>query len=209
MLKIIIAILLVCLPVCASADRTIVMPSGYTMSDGYDAQFFYTISGHVQTLSSFSASRSNVELNADYMTKPSKSLISIGIQALALPETFQTPSVSFGIADLGNSTRSFSNDGFDGRSIYLVLSKSLDSSMNPPKIHGITLTGGIGTEFDHGIFGAAGLQLPLNFLGSAEFDGRRMNYRLAYKTNGWSSVSFNRIGGSNWLSLDLHSEISL
>lgn len=197
------------LPAIAHADRTIITPSGYTQPEGYNFEGLHTISGQSRTVAYLDESLSNIQYGAAFIDRPNVSRLSLSVQALILPESFVTPEVSAGITDIANTTGRFASDGFYGRGYYLAFSKSLDTSLNPPKIHGVVLTAGLGGGSYHGLFGGVTTDLPLRLLGTAEYDSRRTNYRIALPITTVANFSYNRIGAANWLSLDFHSPVSL
>jgi hypothetical protein len=206
------ALLLLCLlliPTSVLADRTILTPSGYAMTEGYDGEVIHTVSGKARTIAFVDAGTQWAQLQASYAERQGTSRLAISLQSTIIPETFTLPAVSFGIDDVANSTGAFSSDGFYGRTFYLAMTKSLDNGLQPPNIHGLVFTGGVGAGAYHGLFGGVSVNLPIGFVGTAEYDSRTMNYRIALPLFSSGRLSYNRIGNSNWIGLDLHSAISL
>jgi hypothetical protein len=78
-----------------------------------------------------------------------------------------------------------------------------------PGSQGLIITGGLGAGAYHGFFGGVNDVLPMHLLATAEYDSRSVNYRLSLQTSAVTRFSFNRVGGSNWLSFDFHSPVSL
>jgi hypothetical protein len=209
MLKIMMAGAMMFLPTLAIADNTIVTPSGYTMSSGYNLQLYQAVSEKPHSIVLADAATNNIQFESATITRPGVSRLSLSAQALVLPETFVTPALSIGVKDITNSTGAFASDGYYGRGYYVAITKSLDNDLDPPRIKGILLTAGVGGGAYHGLFGGVGVDLPLRLAGTAEFDSRRMNYRVSAPIGSHSSFSYEKIGGQNWLGFDIHSQVSL
>jgi hypothetical protein len=209
MIKSCVALFLLLLPAIAFADRIILAPSAYSLSSGFDTQVLQTVQYKPRTLSYIDAGTSTVQLEAAYLARPGADRVAVSVQGLVLPETFITPAVSIGIRDIGNSAGMYEADGFYGRGYYLVVTKGLDNSLNPPKIHEVTLTGGIGAGSFHGLFGGVSAGLPLSLLGTVEYDSRQMNYRVAMPIGKLARLSYNRLGGTNFVGIELHSSVAM
>jgi hypothetical protein len=182
-------------------------PSAYTILGGYDAQVLQSVQYKPQTISTISAGTTMLEIDAAYLVRPGVDRLAISAQSPLLPETFITPAVSFGVRDIANSAGAFRRDGYFGRGYYLVMTKSLDNNVHPPQIHQITLTGGLGTGSILGLFGGVSVGLPFTLLGTAEYDSRRMNYRIALPLGKVSNLSFDRIDGANFVGFELHTRL--
>ncbi len=191
------------------ADRTIVTPSGYTMQTGNDFESFQAVTGRPRSLTLIDSSTSTVQVEFASLERPTVDCLATSIQAMVLPETFESPAVSIGIKDVANTAGKFAANGFYGRAYYIAASKSLSNSFLEGTNRGVLATAGLGGGSYHGFFGALSASLPLNLVAATEFDSRSLNYKVSLHTSSSSKLSFDRIGGANWISFDLHSNVSL
>ena len=203
------ALLLFLLPCATQADLTIVTPSGYTMPSGFDGQLFRTVNHSPESVALLDAGTNNIQLETAYLSRPGVNRLALSLQALVLPETFVTPALSFGVKDIANSAGTFAGDGFYGRAYYFAATKDFDNGVSQPKLRGLTITAGLGAGSYHGVFGGVGVDLPLRLLGTAEYDGRSMNYRVAFPIAPIARISYARISNANYVALDIHSPLSL
>ena len=193
----------------ASADPIILLPSATTPASGYSFATSESIEHTPVNLSDLVVGSEYAQIEVDYAARPGVSRFALSGQSAVLPETFTTPAVSVGIRDIGNSAGAFRQDTLYGRGYYLVLTKNLDDNLKPPKIKGVSLSAGIGVGSIRGIFAGASADLPLDLVGTAEFDSRRMNYKVALPVAKFAGVSFERLGSSNFVGLEAHTPLPI
>jgi len=101
-------------------------------------------------------------------------------QVCVLPETTFTPAVAVGARDLSNSL-DHKNALYDGRALYVAVSKSLPMPKSFTGIRNVKLHGGIGTGSLNGLFVGAEGTLPMNLIVAGEFDSQKLNASVAYQ----------------------------
>jgi hypothetical protein len=192
----------------AYADRIILDPSAYSLTSGFDGTMFQSSQNKPKTISCLEVGSEFAQAEVSYIVRPGVDRLAVGAQSTVLPETFETPAVAIGVQDLANSTGGYRADGFYGREYYLVATKGLDNNLIPPKIHNVVLSAGLGLGGLRGVFGGISAGLPLNLLGTAEYDSRTMNYKVGLPLGKNAGLSFDRLGNTDFVGLSIHSNVT-
>lgn len=191
------------------ADRVLVMPAGSAQSVGEaNAEVYRGLGKMPGTYAWLNVGLPTFELEAARFSRPERVRTVFSVQTQIFPETFATPAISAGIRDVGNSGRGSGNAGYDGRSFYLSSSKELiGTDYVPAPFRRIVVGAGIATGHSSGLFGSVSSDIGFGFRQTVEFDGKRLNLRLAHDVFSVGRIEYARLGGSDYVGIQLHSPL--
>jgi hypothetical protein len=203
--------LTMCATDIARADRIILTPSPYTLSDG--AASAETIRGvgndpHNFTFANFGSQA--LELEIAEFNKPTADAGAVSVQTQFLPETAGLPAISFGIRDIGDNTSRFGSGSYAGRSVYVVGGRTpIEFAASSFPFRNLTYTVGLGIGGLKGPFGSVGGDLPLNMRYALEWDTQRFNEHVVLPLTASSQIEFDRLGAANYVGVQLHTPVTM
>jgi hypothetical protein len=175
-----LAVLSICCLIAgsASAERLILIPTGTTLGTGD----FRAECAAQESRQAYWAGTGIIRLEIEgawFHGFGPKENGAVSAQISVLPETSFTPAVGLGVRDIGDSTDK-SSALYDGRSVYLAVSKGVPTGESLGFVSDLKLHAGIGTGSLSGIFFGAEATLPGRVCLAAEYDTKEFNLAATY-----------------------------
>ena len=187
----------------AFGDRLLLIPTGTTLGTG-DFRAEYAASGTARAYwAATGISRLEVE-GAWFNGFGPQPDTAWSVQIAVLPETSFTPALGIGMRDMGSTTDK-SAALYDGRSLYMAVTKSIELGEGLTFIQDLKLDAGIGTGSLNGIFFGAEAGLSGRLRLAAEYDTRDFNFAATYGVAPIVNVRVSSIHGDVYYGLLLSS----
>jgi hypothetical protein len=194
----------------AFADRVIMAPSADTLFSGStEGAVLQKLNGDAESDLWMNVGLKPGELEGAAFLRDHRDTFAASVQTLLLPAFSGTPSVAVGVRDITNATHGFGQGGYYGRGYYAVAEKALNpfSDNQRALLRDVTVDAGMGGGALHGLFGGITAQLPLNLLGTVEYDTRTVNARLALPLTGILQLQFVRVSNYDFVGIQARSPL--